>query len=73
MSTTNRRHDDYRPASLRNFWQSVQNGVWTLEQRARDLFDIVHFVVVCAIGIAALALSVYVLRFLFDIRFLFLG
>ena len=62
MNTTpNRRHDDYRPASLRNFWQSMQNALWTFEQRAREWFDIVQLVIVCAIGTAVLALAAYIL------------
>jgi hypothetical protein len=62
MNTTpNRRHDDYRPASLRNFWQSLQNGIWKLQNFAVTAFDIVQLVFFCAVVAGLLVLSLFVL------------
>lgn len=64
MNTMNRRHDDYRPAWLRRFWQGAQKAIWKLQDAAIAWFDIVHFVVFCAFVVGLLLLSLYLLSYL---------
>ncbi len=64
MSMHNRRHDDYRPASLRNFWRSCQNAIWTVEHACYRWFDVAQLVLFFGLLLFAACLAVYVLRFL---------
>jgi hypothetical protein len=66
MSTTtkNRRHDDYRPASLRTFWNALYRMWWGFEDRMARIYDWTLLVLWVALGIAAVALAGFVLLFL---------
>jgi len=65
MSARNRRHDDYRPASLANFWRGCQNAIWKLEHGFHRMFDIAVLAVFLAVLAASVCLAAFVLRFVF--------
>lgn len=52
-----RRVDDYRPATLKRFWQSFQNATYGF----RGLLDWVILIVVAAVAIGAIVASIEVL------------
>jgi ABC-type phosphate/phosphonate transport system permease subunit len=56
-----RRHDDYRPATLRNFWISARNAWWKIEDRAHALFDWAQIALLVLVMGALIALPIYIL------------
>jgi hypothetical protein len=59
-SIPKRRHDDYRPATLRNFWISARNAWWKFEDNAHGLFAWLQFALLVLGVCAIVALAVYV-------------
>lgn len=63
--TKNRRHDDYRPDSLRTFWQWLYRQWWDFEDSMAKLYGYIVLGVLVVSGVSLLALSVYVLANLY--------
>lgn len=56
-----RRVDDYRPATLKRFWQAFQDAAWSARKGFTSAVDLFIYLAIPAVAIGAVVASGYVL------------